>query len=119
VTEEFVSEDIAEENKSIEDITEENHSQDESEKEVIITDVIETQMIETNKQPDSAFTLLIKDLRQSIENSEDISVLKEKLFKLKFENSDFSNIEKIEALESGIESGNHSGAISILAELKS
>lgn len=119
VTEEFISEDIVEENKSVEDITEEIHSQDESEKEVIITDVIETQMIETNKQPDSAFTILIKDLRQSIENSEDISVLKEKLFKLKFENSDFSNIEKIEALESGIENGNRSAAISILAELKS
>ncbi len=118
VTEEFASEDIVEENKSIEDITEEIHSQDESEKEVIITDVIETQMIETNKQPDSAFTILIKDMRQSIENSEDISVLKEKLFKLKFENSDFSNIEKIEALESGIESGDRSAAITILAELK-
>lgn len=119
VTEVFISEDIVEKNKSVEDIKEEIHSQDESEKEVIITDVIETQMIETNKQPDSAFTILIKDLRQSIENSEDISVLKEKLFKLKFENSDFSNIEKIEALESGIENGNRSAAISILAELKS
>ena len=118
VTEEFISEDIVEENKSVEDITEEIHSQDESEKEVIITDVIETQMIETNKQPDSAFSILIKDLRQSIENSEDISVLKEKLFKLKFENSDFSNIEKIEALESGIENGDRSAAFSILAELK-
>ena len=112
VTEEFVSEDIVEENKSIEDITEEIHSQDESE------EVIKTEMIEANKQPDSAFAILIKDMRQSIENSEDISVLKEKLFKLKFENSDFSNIEKIEALESGIESGDRSAAITILAELK-
>lgn len=118
VNEEFVSEDIVEENKSIEDITEEIHSQEESE-EVIKTDEIESQMVETSTQPDSAFTILIKDLKKSIENSEDISVLKEKLFKLKFENNNFDNIEKIEALESGIESGNHSGAISILKELKS
>jgi HPt (histidine-containing phosphotransfer) domain-containing protein len=119
VSEEFVSEDIVEENKSIEDITEEIHSQEESEKEVIKTDEIKTEMIEADTQPDSAFTILIKDLKKSIENSEDISVLKEKLFKLKFENNNFDNIEKIEALESGIESGNHSGAISILEELKS
>lgn len=118
VNEEFVSEDIVEENKSIEDITEEIHSQEESE-EVIKTDVIESQMVETSTQPDSAFTILIKDLKKSIESSEDISVLKEKLFKLKFENNNFDNIERIEALESGIESGNHSGAISILKELKS
>ncbi|MBN8569434.1 MAG: hypothetical protein J0M18_07375 [Ignavibacteria bacterium] len=118
LNEEFVSEDIVEENKSIEDITEDIHSQEESE-EMIKTDVIESQMVETSTQPDSAFTILIKDLKKSIESSEDISVLKEKLFKLKFENNNFDNIEKIEALESGIESGNHSGAISILKELKS
>ncbi|MBN8572155.1 MAG: hypothetical protein J0M18_21235, partial [Ignavibacteria bacterium] len=118
VTEEFVSEDVVEENKSIEDITDEIHSHEESE-DLIKTDEVKTEIIEPNTQPDSAFTLLIKDLRQSIENSEDISVLKEKLFKLKFENNNFDNIEKIEALESGIENGNHSGAISILEELKS
>lgn len=118
VNEEFVSEDIIEENKSIEYITEEIHSQEESE-EVIKTDVIKTEMIEANTQPDSAFTILIKDLKKSIESSEDISVLKEKLFKLKFENNNLDNIEKIETLESGIETGNHSAAISILEELKS
>lgn len=105
---ETVSEDIIEENKTIEDVTEEiysNHTITEADKEV--------------EKPDNTFTILVKDLKSSVENSEDISVLKEKLFKLKFENNDFSKIEKIEALELSIEQGNNSQSISLLDELKS
>jgi HPt (histidine-containing phosphotransfer) domain-containing protein/PAS domain-containing protein len=97
---------ISEENKIIEEIKEE-----------ILTE--ETQTAPEIENPDTPFTILVKNLKESVQNSEDTSVLKEKLFKLKFENNDFSKIEKIEALEASIESGNNAEAITILEELQS
>jgi HPt (histidine-containing phosphotransfer) domain-containing protein/PAS domain-containing protein len=98
---ELISEEITEENKTVEEIQNEIHSHDK---------------IQIAEDP---FTILVNDLKKSLEVSEDSSILKEKLFKLKFENNDFGKIEKIEAIESGIESGNYQNAISILDDLKS
>lgn len=72
--------------------------------------------VQTSETP---FTILLNELKNSIQSSEDISIVKEKLFKLKFENSDFSKIEKLELLESYIQNGNHDSAIKTLNDLKS
>ncbi|MBX7046332.1 MAG: hypothetical protein K1X86_10885 [Ignavibacteria bacterium] len=66
---------------------------------------------------DNPLSFLINDLKSSIQNSDDISIIKEKLFKLKFENHDFSKIEKIETLEKDIENGNFQSAAKILEQL--
>lgn len=105
-TSEVNDEKIGEENKIIEEIKEE-----------ILTE--ETQTAPAIEKPETPFTILVKNLKASVQNSEDTSVLKEKLFKLKFENNDFGKIEKIEALEASIESGNNAEAIIILEELQS
>lgn len=103
-----------EENKIIQEIQEE--IQNEINEEIPIE---ETQTAsEIIEKPETAFTILVKNLKASVQNSEETSVLKEKLFKLKFENNDFSKIEKIEALEASIESGNNADAITILEELQ-
>ncbi len=102
---EIVSEEIIKENKSIDEI------QKEINKEVF------TQESAVIQKPDDAFTLLLKDMKRSLELGDNISSLKEKMFKLKFENSNFSRIERLESLEQNIEMGNNSGAIKILDEL--
>jgi len=60
----------------------------------------------------------IKDLLSSENSSEEISTLiKEKLFELKFHNNDIGKIEKIQELESSIETGDTENAIRALNEL--
>lgn len=98
-----VEEEIFKENKTIETVVEETHNHTKE----------ETQVQET------PFTILVNELKNSIQNSEDISITKEKLSKLKFENRDFGKIEQIEDLESFIESSDFSSAIKTLDELKS
>ncbi|MBS1493938.1 MAG: hypothetical protein JST55_10525 [Bacteroidetes bacterium] len=119
-------EQIAEENKLVDEIHQEVLVQELNNNEPEIKDDGNIQESTEEKANDnkeetvaSPFVIHVNDLQKSIENSEDTSILKEKLFKLKFENSDFNKIEKLEELESCIESGNHSSAISILNELKS
>lgn len=67
----------------------------------------------------SPFENSINGLKNLINENAEISVIKEKLFALKFQNSDFSKIEKIELLESSIENNSFPQALYILDELKS
>lgn len=97
-----------------EEIIEENKTIDEIQKE--IQQEIPVDIPQQIEKEDDAFTILVKDLKKSLENSEDSSSIKDKLFKLKFENNDFGRIEKLESLESNIDSKNNSAAITILNE---
>lgn len=71
------------------------------------------------EKPLDSFSSSLNELKNLIQNSANDSIIKEKLFSLKFQNSDFSKIEKIETLESNIENGDYVNAQIILNELKS
>jgi len=71
------------------------------------------------EKPLDSFSITVNELKNLIQNSAEASIIKEKLFSLKFQNSDFSKIEKIETLESNIENGDYVNAQIILDQLKS
>ena len=100
----------------------------EAEPEENINDVFEPKQVSVSEQEsdketvsDSRIDLLlidIKDLISSeVQSEENTSLIKEKLFQLKFHNGDISKIEKIQELETSIESGDNDTAIRALNEL--